>query len=305
MRGARFFGTGAVLIVCVLFLVGELGLVSVARAKGKPPKTTPNYGYAELTDEYPYVIWTDVDYNDNPKGKYIDANIPGAGGEDQIEIEIDDEGIVKSGVVLGRIDQPSCSSRRVLFKFDINACERIVESPKAVLDILLGSGDILDDGAFHLAVMYWRSDGVVDYVAFIVDPGCDGTDEGAITQEAVNDFCTDDTDENYRTAVHEQVIYYLGYLGYPNPDCVEPEADPDIPDRWTVTCSGPVTLYVMRTVGNGKSKGGAYEKLELATYPSIPFQLTMWLDGQTAPRKHYNLSTTWGEVKARFSPGIR
>lgn len=297
MKAEWFFVTGAVLVVCVLFLAGESGLVSVARAKGKPPKTTPDYGYAELTDTEDYFIWSDGE------GEYVDVNIPGVVGEDQIEI--DDEGIVKSGVVLGRIDQSPCSSRRVLFKFDINACERIVESPKAVLDILLGSGDILDEGAVHLAAMYWRSDGVVDYVAFIVDPGCDGTVEGAITQEAVNGFCTDDTDENYRTAVHEQVIYYLGYPGYPNPDCVEPEADPNIPDRWMVTCSGPVTLYVMRTVGNGKSKGGAYEKLELATCQSIPLKLTMWLDGQAAPGKYYNLSTAWGEIKDRFRPGIR
>jgi len=301
MKGTRFLGIRTTLVVCILalVLVTEAGFISVAWAKkppqgGKPPKTTTSYGYAKLTDEASYVIQSD------DGRQYIDKNIDGVGGEDMVEIETDNKTgeLVRSNTILGAVDDPYYSSRRVNFLFDIANGARLIEYPKAVYDILINRGT--PDGAVHLAVMYRVSESHVDDVAFIIDPGWNGTDPDAITQDALNDFCSDDTDENYRTTDYGHVIYYLGYPSYPNPGCITP-VPVDI-DTWTITCSGPVTLYVMRTSGGGKGKGNRYDKMDLATYGELPFKLTMSLESlniQTAPRKYNTLSISWGRMKAK------
>lgn len=298
MKGTRFLGIRTTLVVCILalVLVTEAGFISVAWAgkppgNGKPPKTTTSYGYAKLTDEAPYVIQSD------DGRQYIDKNIEGTDAEDMVEMATDKTGaLVSSGTILGSVDY--ASTRRVRFLFDIANGARLIEYPKAVYDILIDRGT--PDGAVHLAVMYRVSESHVDDVAFIIDPGWNGTDPDAITQDALNDFYSDDTNENYRTTDYGHVIYYLGYPDYPNPDCITP-VPVDI-DTWTITCSGPVTLYVMRTSGGGKGKGNRYEKMDLATYGELPFKLTMSLESielPQAPRKHNTLSTTWGKIKAK------
>lgn len=301
MKGTRFLGTRTTLVVCILalVLVTQAGFISVTWAKkpsqgGKPPKTTTSYAYAKLADEAPYVIQSD------DGRQCIDKNIDGAGGEDMVEIETDNNTgeLVRSNTILGAVDDPYYSSRRVRFLFDISNGTGLIESPKAVYDILVNHGT--PDGTVHLAVMYWVSESHGDYVAFIIDPGWNGTNPDAITQDAVNDFYSDDTDENYRTTDYGHVIYYLGYPDYPNPSCIIP-VPVDI-DTWTITCSGPVTLYVMRTSGSGKSKGNRYEKMDLVAYGELPFKLTMSLESlntQTAPRKYNTLSISWGKIKAK------
>ena len=311
MRGAKFFGIGAALVVCILSLalVVEGGFISVAEAKkpdwgGPKPETTMSYGYARLRDAAGDEITSD-------DGQYIDKNVKNAGGTDEVEITTDENGnVVKVWAGLGSIQYESL--RRVCFGFGITGTKLFEKPEYAVYDILVKCEENLDgtlDGAVHLGVGYWSSEGAVDYVAFIIDPNCDGTHENAITQEAVNAYYSDDTDENYRSSDSGHVIYYLRFPGHPNSPCLIPA--PADPDKWTFTFSGteqePVTLYVMRTVGRGKSKGGAYERVDLSEYGDLQFGLAVSLDslsggypsGNTAPRKHSILSAVWGEIKAR------
>ena len=309
MRGTKFFGIGAAFVTCVLalLLIGEAGFVSIAQAKGKPtkPGKTVYIGYAELADvDPPYMIQSDGQWvNEGEDIQYSDKRLtgPNMAGEDEVEITIDENGdLAKIWTGLGSIQY--ASPRRVHFDLGI-ARDRVCENPKAVYDILVDRGTL--DSTVHFGVGYWASTSVADYAVFIIDPGWDDTDPAAITQEAVNTFDPDDENENYRTTDHGHVSYYLGYPGYPQPPCIAPVPVPGDSNKWTITCSGPVTLYVMRTVGKGKSKGGAYERVELATYDPLPFNLTVTkveklAEPQNAPpRVRKALSVLWGEIKAQ------
>jgi hypothetical protein len=242
------------------------------------------------------VVWSD------DGRQYIDRDIV---GEDRIKITTDSTGaLVSIEAAMGQTRKPSKedpvgykSTRRVRFQFKVaDGTPIFPESKKAVYDILVARerkrGTL--DGIVHFAVWWWKSEGLVNQVAFIIDPGYDGTAPDAITQKAVNDFYPDDTNENYCTGDYGHVCYYLGYPGYPKPPSLTPVGGPT---TWTIEPSGPVTLYVWKSVGRKGSS--VFEKVDLATYTSLPFQLTVSTGPLAAPRKHNTLSTTWGEIKAK------
>jgi len=288
------------LVVCILalVLVVEASFISAAWA-GKPPGagTKTSYGYAKLTDTTAYVIQSDK------LGQYIDKNVRKAGGEDKVVITTKNATgeYVKSTIILGIVNDPYRSSRRVRFLFDIaDYTQRLVVGDKAVLDILIwkdgnkttrrgtqvGDKWYLDDGTVHFRVVDDTTDATKDNVAFIIDPGYAGTDPSAITQTTVNGFYGYDTDENYELSVNGHVIYYLDYPSGITAVGTNP--------TWTFAPSGGPTLYV--------KKKDTLEPINLATYASVPFQLTISLNslaGSAAPRKDNTLSITWGEIKAK------
>lgn len=292
MRETKFFGT---VMACVLAL-----LLAVFAASAKPPwaGAEKEYGYARLTDVGPYVVWSDDGL------QYIDKNIEDADGEDEIEITINKKTgeLVKSKTLLGIVNDPYNSSRRVRFLFDIyNGASTTLGEGAAAYDILVWT-DIsrstrrdlnAGDGTVHFRVM-----DDVDDVAFIVDPGWEGTDPAAITQTTVNNFYPDpNDDETYKVSVNGHVIYYLDYPSGITAEGTNP--------TWTIGPSGSPTLYVLRQKEEPMGKSGkvrtSWERMDLATYGSIPFQLTISLDsleGNQAPGSLKALSTLWGKIKA-------
>ena len=234
MRGAKFFGIGAAFCVLALVLAVEAGFVSVAQAKGKPPKPsgTLYYGYAKFRDATGYAICSDG------VGQYVDIH---QGGEDEVEIILDedDESIVKKmWAFLGSVrcrrrgKNTTCtiSDRGVDFLLDIADYTWRCEEPKAVLDILLSHGTLEDDHV-RFVVGYWVAPSVADYAYFAVD---------GIDQEAVNG---DADDETYWTTENGYVRYYLGDLGNWNTPWLEPYPSSG---AWKIDCQpsdGPVDLY--------------------------------------------------------------
>jgi hypothetical protein len=282
MKGTRFLSMRTTLVVGVLalVLVAEAGFISVAWAKPPFAETKTSYGYAKLTDTTAYVIQSD------DGRQYIDKNVRKAGGEDMVEITTKKATgeYVKSTTILGIVNDPYRSSRRVRFLFDIGSGTRLIEYPKAVYDILLARGT--PDGTVHFRVVDDTTDATKDNVAFIIDPGYAGTDPNAITQTTVNGFYGDDIDEDYQLSVNGHVIYYLGYQSGIEAVGTNP--------TWTFAPSGGTTLYV--------KKKDTLDPVPLATYASVPFQLTISLKSlavSAAPRKHSTLSTAWGEIRAK------
>ena len=153
----------------------------------------------------------------------------------------------------------------------------------------------LNDGTVHfrVAIVETKEQGVFKgQVVFVIDPGWDGTNPNAITQETVNAFYDDDQDVNYGTNDLGHIIYYLDY---DNGFTIEGEYP-----TWTFTPNpGPVRLTT--TKYKTKNKKGARFVVALATYDYLPFQLTVSLNSlaQFAPRKHNTISTSWAGIKGK------
>lgn len=299
MRRMTFSGVVMTYILALILVTGT-GFIFVAQAD-KPPwagiKVKP--GYAKLTDDPAYVVWSDVDNYGVSKGQYEDEYTDSGNGEDMVELGIDKGDLVFSQIILGIVNDPYNSSRRVRFLFDIDS--DAINKPgagTAVYEILLDDAYGTPDGTVHFRVMHH-----IDDVAFIIDPGCGGTDSKAITQTAMNDFYEDDEDYVYETSVKGHVIYYLDY-----PDGVASEPVAGMANRWTIEPSGSsVTLYVImleeKPMGNSGKVRIFPKRVDLAEYNSIPFQLTVSTESfegsQAPPRSDNTLSSLWGKIKAK------
>ena len=266
MRGAKFFGI--ILVFCVLVLLLAVKAVFISDAWARPPfsETKTSSGYAKLDDTPSYLIQSD------DQDQYIDKYIRKANGEDYISITTNKTtgDHIKSFTCLGIVERQS--TRRVKFLFDMADCIPIVEN-SAVFDILIWNSDkitrrgnyheaenkwYLDDGTVHFRVVNDTINSTNDNVAFIIDPGWDGTSPNAITQTTVDAFYGTHTDD-YELSVNGHVIYYLDY-----PSGITADGSNPI---WTFTPSGGPTLYVKKKVG--------YERVNLATYGALPFSLTI------------------------------
>ena len=329
MRGAKFFG---IVMACVLalLLAGQAGFIPDAWAKRpnspgqdkKPPHRRgyrTEYGYAMLRDGVDDVIKSDGG------GQYVDREI---GGQDRVEIDIysDDNTLKSVSVYCGKMtyEDGFTSSRRVRFCFDIHggtptpACE----DNRAVYNILSewrdpGSGQyslrgFLDDNTIHAPILIYADEGgLKDMVRFVVDPGSDGADPRAITQNAVDVFYDDDKNVDYWDTSEcdeagGQIIYtlYYGDNGF-KIDPVDRDEDGD-PDTWIFTSQdrepgNPVRLGVGTSIG--KEGGWAHKVVHLSEYADgLPFQLVVSLNDLStypAPGKHNTLSTLWGKIKAK------
>ena len=292
MRGTKSFGIGTAFVVCVLAILLAMPVAWAVKPDwaGPQPETTEYYGYATLSDGY--VITSDpggVQYADR------EAPVPGQGMVEAL-IDVQTHELLRSRTVLGMIEKTKKkeyeSPRRVDFGFDVH--DDVSGTPEGagmpVFDILDGK----TPGPVHFAVCWWESSGAVDYVAFIIDD---------LTQTEVNNL---GGTENYRTSALGHVIYYLDY--WPVPDDPNGIGAPggEYPE-WTfkpeLGSEDPVILYVMRTVGNGNSKGGAYQRVNLAKYVGEKrplFKLTVQFPtAPLAPQRPKTFSTVWGEIKAR------
>ena len=325
MRGAKFFGIGVALVVCIS---ASLLVSSITWAKGKPQKTHTEYGYAKLTDTDDYVIQSDGD------GQYIDCNVLGADGEDQVQIVLYENGALEYvhllfGKMLYHYSEFDPSNRRVNFWFDIEVPETEMledyEGHEAVYDILVWedrnkdnrrgkqddtSGEYyLNDGSVHFPIKVY-ADGSAGWVQFVVDPGYDGTPPEAITQAAVDDFYPNDTDVDYWDTSEpdpDQILYYLDYgINAFHVAPVDRDGD-EKPDTWILTATGsPVKLFVKKYIplSRGKSPIRRVERVDLAEYSDgVPFQLIVSLNDlisySLAPGKYNTLPTLWGKIKAR------
>ena len=67
---------------------------------------------------------------------------------------------------------------------------------------------------------------------------------------------------------------------------------------WVITNTSSITLEINEKVRKGKKE--EWRQIPLARY-NMPFQITMVFspDSSSAPRKHNNLSATWGKIKAK------
>ena len=263
MKRLKFFGLISVLIILALVLVIKSDFISKAWAKPPYAEYKTSNGYAKLADTSDCLIWSDNDNGD----QYKDTNIRKANGEDYISITTNKTtgDYIKSFTCLGIVERQSM--RRVRFLFNVADYEtRLADPTKAVLNILTTKGT--PDGNVHFRVVDDTTNSANDNVAFIIDPGWDGTSQDAITQTTVNAFYGDnDIDEDYECSVNGHVIYYLDY-----PSGITAVGANPI---WTFTPSdGPTgpTLYVNKVVTGG------YIRVNLATYGALPFSLTISLN---------------------------
>ena len=176
----------------------------------------------------------------------------------------------------------------------------------------------LNDGSVHFPIRVY-ADGSAGWVEFLVDPGYKGVEEdGAITQEAVDGFYASDANPDYwDTSEYPydlgQIIYNLDY-GPQGVTIEEDDRDSDgEPDTWVIATKPavPVTLFVKEYTYSERGKSGKFrrtaERVDLAEYSSLPFEIAVSLDPLTeypaqnspAPRKHDTLSTLWGKIKAK------
>jgi len=342
MRGAKIFGIRITLAACVLalLLAGEAGFISVAWA-GKPDharRTRTEYGYAMFRDGATDAIRSDGrDSNDDSiVDPYVDCNI---GGEDLVKIVLYDDNTLKYvEVYFGKMTYHypdfDASSRRVHFWFDIDDAQMLegyYMGHEAVYDILVSetpSGTrrgnpandayYLNDGCIHFPIKVY-ADGSVDWVQFAVDRGYQGSeDDGAITQDAVDNFYKDPADniDYWDTSTYEpepgQIIYSLDYVNGFDVTRVHGGEDGEL-DTWIFTTRlPPVNLFVEEYIYSSKGKSGkerrvGKETVYLAEYSELPFEIAVSLDPLTeypvqssqAPRRHNTLSTLWGKIKVR------
>jgi hypothetical protein len=276
MKRLKFFRLISVLIILALVLAVKAGFISDAWARPPFSETKTSSGYAKLDDTPGYLIQSDG------SGQYIDKYIRKANGEDYISITTNKTtgNYIKSFTCLGIVERQS--TRRVKFLFDMADRTPLVEN-SAVFDILIWKNSdkitrrgnyheaenkwYLDDGTVHFRVVNDTINSTNDNVAFIIDPGWDGTSPNAITQTTVNAFYGNDDNEDYECSVNGHVIYYLDY-----PSGITAVGANPI---WTFTPSdGPTgpTLYVNKVVTGG------YIRVNLATYGALPFSLTISLN---------------------------
>lgn len=272
MKRLKFFRLISVLIILALVLAVKAGFISDAWARPPFSETKTSSGYAKLDDTPGYLIQSDG------SGQYIDKYIRKANGEDYISTTTNKTtgDHIKSFTCLGIVERQS--TRRVKFLFDMADRTPLVEN-SAVFDILIWKNSdkitrrghgyaenkwYLDDGTVHFRVVNDTINSTNDNVAFIIDPGWDGTSPNAITQTTVNAFYENDINEDYECSVNGHVIYYLDY-----PSGITAEGSNP---TWTFTPSGGPTLYVKKKVGT------VYERMDLATYGELPFSLTISLN---------------------------
>ena len=177
-----------------------------------------------------------------------------------------------------------------------------------------GSGFLDDDSVHAPMYIYNYATEWSDWVQLVVDPGHLGEHAKAITQDAVDNFYTDPTDNEdywdtseYKDGKH--IIYTMdhGANGFDIASIGSP------PRTWIVTARDvPVRLYVQKytysSVGkSGKKQRSRREKVYLAEYTNLLFEVAVSLDPLTvypaqsspAPSKHNTLSTLWGKIKAK------
>ena len=310
----KFISFEKVLVACVISIL-LIGSVSISWAKkpSQPPSYHPEYGYAILDDT--------MEIRSDDGSQYTDCT---KGGEDFVQVEIyDDSGKFRTiDVVLGRMEYfhpgERVSERRVNLCFDVLGSiipENYVGN-EAVYDILKqykdSSGDyqdrngdpftnFIDDNSVH-AEIYVRETGI-GVINFVVDPKSDCLSDKAIDDKRVNDFYLwDDPNLNYKdTAEPEyggveagQIFYTLSHANGFN--VVQNGR------TWEITPKGGEVTLSVRKYRNPNGKG-VCRGIYLATYPSVPFKLTVSLDPLTggsnqAPGRHDTVSTTWGEIKS-------
>ncbi|MBM3237866.1 hypothetical protein FJZ31_16375 [Candidatus Poribacteria bacterium] len=328
MKGTKFFGIGAVSVVCVLtmLLTGEAGSVS---ADWPPPGGTVYPGYAKLNDLAPYIIRSDNG------SQYVDVHIsnPSSGPGDKVELAINDSTLIGALLYLGKPEPRStppsplgenpptyCSTRKANLYFDLLNDGKILQPQykkhKAVFDILVWkkgkvgkerrgvpiSGKYyLSDNSVHVGVRRWTdvSGAKVHDIIFTVEPAPDPCNGGcgvnAVTQTTVNDFYPKDTNWDYTDAVDAgtgSCALIIYFLSYDNDFTVVPVGD----STWTITGGGKAHLGVQLN-GDGM--------VYLADYTDLPFQVTVSrTELPAAPRRPMlspasKLSVIWGELKGK------
>ena len=272
---------------------------------------TLNYGYAMFRDGDGDVFQSDEE------GQYTDCHI---GGEDRVRIYTNTDGSFNRlefyPAKMYQDKQYPPSTRGVKFLFNVSGINTL--SGYAVRDILRwykdGSSYIerctngyLDNFSLHAPVVANEPVFSTDRIQFAVEPNTKrpGRDIKSITLGNVWNYNKKDKNEGYWYTTDEPAKYIIYTIDYGTRFEVNAIGwyDNERPKTWRVSIPSGTSprLYVNLGSYNGEIK-------ELATYPSVQFELVVSLESiasypsgtvNSAPKKITSVSTVWGDIKSR------
>jgi hypothetical protein len=314
-------------VISVVLCFTMLLFAAFVYAAWPPTNETIGYGYAQLNGSSSYVF-----RNGNDIALYTDAHLASDGG-DKLELAFNSSNVL-DGVLLylGKPDQKSsqyeeddptyppgyCSPRSVNLWFDIKDGKTTLnyKKYKAAFDILVwkdstktirrgnpeGRKYYLNDNSVRLDVRRWIDTNIIEHsLIFSVEPSttpCDSIGPNAITETAINNFYTNDTNYNYEdylgigTSAFDVVVYFISF----NNDFTFNKVTGSN-NTWTISGSGSATLGVVTVVNENPHQTSW---IPLASYTNLPFQVTVSTTNPfTAPPRFDKPTTLWGEIKSQ------